>query len=327
MNYALPKVLVTRRIPEAGLALIREKCDLEIYEEDRAIPRRLLLEKISRVEGLLCLLSEKIDEELLHQAPHLKVVSNYAVGYDNIDIEAATRRRVVVTNTPGVLTEATADMAWALLLAAARRLGEGDRIMRRGQFEGWGPLFLLGQDIRGKTLGILGAGRIGGAVVERSAGWKMPIIYYDRKQNDVLETQFSARKVTLEKLVSTADFISIHLPANRETHHLIDEKILKQMKKSAVLINTARGSIIDEKALVRALREKWIAAAGLDVFENEPQLVDGLDQLENVVLAPHLGSATIQARDDMATVAASNLLAVLEGKRPLHIVNPDVLAR
>jgi len=327
MKSSLPKVLVTRRIPEAGLALIREKCDLEIYEEDRVIPRQLLLEKIPPVQGLLCLLSEKIDEELLHKAPHLKVVSNFAVGYDNIDIAAATRRGVVVTNTPGVLTEATADMAWALLLAAARRLGEGDHIMRHGQFEGWGPMFLLGQDIKGKTLGILGAGRIGSAVVERSAGWEMPILYYDHNRNDVLEAKFSARKVTLEKLASSADFISIHLPASPDTHHLIDEKILKQMKKTAVLINTARGAIIDEKALVQALREKWIAAAGLDVFEKEPQLAEGLDQLENVVLAPHLGSATIQARDGMATLAATNLLAVLAGKRPAHVVNPDVLIR
>jgi glyoxylate reductase len=327
MKSVIPKVLVTRKIPEAGLALLRNKCDLEIYQEDRAIPRQLLLEKIPQVEGLLCLLSESIDEELLSRAGHLKVVSNFAVGYDNIDVAAATRRGILVTNTPGVLTEATADMAWALLLAAARRLGEGDRIMRAQKFKGWGPLYLLGRDITGKTLGILGAGRIGRAVVERSVGWKMRILYYDNKVNSELESQFSAQKVTLDQLVSNADFISIHLPASRETHHLIDEKIFKQMKKSTILINTARGSIVDEKALVRALGEKWIAAAGLDVFENEPHVAEGLSRLENVVLAPHIGSATIQTRDDMAKIAAANLLAVMEDKKPAYLVNPEIFAK
>lgn len=324
MKSAIPKVLVTREIPEAGLALLRDKCDLDIYQEDRAIPRQLLLEKIPRVEGLLCLLSESIDEELLSRAEQLKVVSNYAVGYDNIEVAAATRRGIVVTNTPGVLTEATADLTWALLLAAARRLGEGDRIMRQRKFEGWGPLYLLGQDITGKTLGILGAGRIGRAVVERSVGWKMQVLYFDNNVNSELELKYSAKKVNLDFLVSNADFISIHLPASRETHHLVNERILKQMKKTAVLINTARGSIIDEKALVKALNEKWIAAAGLDVFENEPTMTEGLSRLENVVLAPHIGSATIQARDDMAKIAAANLLAVLEGKQPPYPVNPEV---
>ncbi|UCF63046.1 MAG: D-glycerate dehydrogenase [bacterium] len=326
MKSTRPKALVTRKIPEAGLALLRDKCDLDIYPEDRVIPRKLLLEKIPRVEGLLCLLSESIDEELLSRAENLKVVSNYAVGYDNIDVTAATRRGIVVTNTPGVLTEATADLTWALLLAAARRLGEGDRIMRQQKFEGWGPLYLLGQDITGKTLGILGAGRIGRAVVERSVGWKMNVLYFDNKLNSELELKYSAKKVNLDFLVSNADFISIHLPASRETHHLINERILKQMKKSAVLINTARGSLVDEKALVKALNEKWIAAAGLDVFENEPSVTEGLSRLENVVLAPHIGSATIQARDDMAKIAAANLRAVLEGKQPAYPVNPEVFS-
>jgi len=252
------------------------------------------------------------------------VVSNYAVGYDNIDVEAATRRGIIVTNTPGVLTEATADMAWTLLLAAARRVAEGDRIMRRQSFQGWGPLFLLGQDITGKTLGILGAGRIGSAVARRSTGWNMKILYYDRNRNQDLEKKYAAKKVDLNRLIQSADFISIHLPLSAETHHLINQENLSKMKKSTVLINTARGSIIDEQALVKALREKWIAAAGLDVYENEPFLTAGLSELENVVLAPHIGSATVKARDDMARIAASNLLAVLDGKRPPNPVNPEV---
>jgi glyoxylate reductase len=324
MKKSFYKVLVTRQIPEAGLSLLRDTCDLEIYLQDQAIPRQLLLEKVSGVDGLLCLLSESVDEELLSSAPALKVVSNFAVGYDNIDVNAATRRGIVVTNTPGVLTDATADMAWTLLLAATRRVGEGDRLMRQRRFQGWGPLFLLGNDITGKTLGILGAGRIGSAVAERSMGWNMKILYYDREENRELESKFSAKKVELDHLIQSADFITIHLPLNAETQHLINENNLKKMKRSAVLINTARGPIVDEKALVVALRDKWIAAAGLDVYEQEPLMAEGLGELENVVLAPHIGSATVKTRDDMARIAATNLLAVLKGERPPNPLNPAV---
>lgn len=324
MKNSGKKVLVTRQIPEAGLSLLRNTCDLDIYPEDGPIPRPLLLEKIPQLDGLLCLLSESIDEELLSKVTRLKVVSNFAVGYDNIDVEAATRRGIVVTNTPGVLTEATADMAWTLLLAAARRVGEGDRIMRTHSFRGWGPLFLLGQDIKGKTLGILGAGRIGSAVARRSTGWDMKIIYYDKNVNQELEDKYFAKKVDLMALIETSDFISIHLPLTAETNHLVNQDNLKKMKKSAVLINTARGPLIDERALVIALREKWISAAGLDVYQDEPRMAEGLAELDNAVLAPHIGSATVKTRDDMAGIAASNLLAVLEGKRPPNPVNPEV---
>ena len=324
MKSSLKKVLVTRRIPEAGLSILRNACDMEVYPEDRAIPRQLLLEKVTQVDGLLCLLSELVDEELFSNVTRLKVVSNYAVGYDNIDVDAATRRGIVVTNTPDVLTEATADMAWTLLLAAARRVGEGDRIMRQQSFQGWGPLFLLGQDVQRKTLGILGAGRIGSAVARRSAGWDMKILYYDKNVNQELEKKYSAKKVDLMQLIQNADFISIHLPLASETHHLINREKLRKMKKSAVLINTARGPIIDEQALVIALRENWIAATGLDVYQDEPRMAEGLAELENVILAPHIGSATVKTRDDMARIAATNLLAVLEGKRPANQVNPEV---
>ncbi len=319
------KILISRVIPEVGISLLKDKCDLEIYQGEGVIPRQQLLQKIRHVDGLLCLLSESVDRELLDSAPRLKVVSNYAVGYDNIDVSYATEKGIVITNTPDVLTDATADLAWSLILAAARRVAEGDRLMRGKGFPGWSPLFLLGQDLKGKTLGVLGAGRIGTAVVERSRGSNMRILYFDRQTSDVLERDFSARKVSLPELLEKSDIVSIHLPFSRETHHLIDEKAISGMKKSAVLVNTARGPIIDEPELVNALREKRIAAAGLDVYENEPQITPGLTALENVVLTPHIGSATIQTRNDMARITAANLLAVLEGREPEAIVNPQLL--
>jgi glyoxylate reductase len=321
------KVFISRKIPETGLDVLRQKCEVEIYPGDQAIPRRLLLEKVKNVDGLLCLLSEKVDRELFAHAPKLRVVSNCAVGYDNIDVEYATRIGVIVSNTPGVLTDATADLSWTLLLAAARRLVEGDHIMRRKKFRGWAPLFLLGQDIKGKTLGILGAGRIGTAVVERSVGWQMPVLYFDRRPNPYLEKAFTARKVELPELVQQSDFISIHLPLTTETYHLINEKVLSQMKKSAIIVNTSRGAIIDENALVKALENQQIAGAGLDVFENEPTMADGLERLPNAVVVPHIGSATIHTRGEMARIAAKNLLDVLEGDPSQFVVNPEVLTK
>ena len=273
---------------------------------------------------MLCLLSETVDEELLASAPALKVVSNYAVGYDNIDVAAATRHNVVITNTPGVLTDATADLAWALLLASARRLVESDRTMRQETYSGWSPLYMLGADIKGKTLGILGAGRIGTAVVKRSIGWQMRVLYFDHQNNASLDNEYSAGKVELDYLIRESDFISIHLPLTEKTHHLLNEEKFQKMKKTAILINTARGPIIDESALVVALKNKWIAGAGLDVYENEPQMAPGLKDLENVTLAPHIGSATVHSRNEMARIAAQNLLSVLDGKQPEFVVNSEV---
>jgi len=321
------KVFVSRQIPETGLAVLRPKCEVEVYPGDQAIPRHLLLEKVKDADGLLCLLSEKIDPELFTHAPGLRVVSNCAVGYDNIDVAYATKIGVVVTNTPGVLTDATADLSWALLLAAARRLIEGDQIMRNHQFTGWAPLYLLGQDIKGKTLGILGAGRIGTALAERSVGWQMPILYFDRRPNPYLEKTLAARKVEFTELIQKSDFISIHLPLSTETHHLINETTFKQMKKSAIIVNTSRGAIIDEKALVKALENQQIAGAGLDVFENEPNMAAGLEKLPQAVVVPHIGSATIHTRGEMARIAAENLLKVLEGNPPEFAVNPEVLKK
>ena len=321
------KIYITRRIPEAGIEVLRPHAQVEIFPEERPIPREVLRERVRHVEGLLCLLSDTIDRDIIDAAPQLRVISNYAVGYNNIDVEYATRKGIVVTNTPGVLTDATADLTWALLLAVTRRIVEGDRFMRQGKFNGWGPMLLLGQDIKGKTLGIVGAGRIGTAVAERSRGWEMNILYYNRGRNAYLEEHLNARMVELEELLAQSDFVSLHVPLTPETHHLIDEKALRSMKKSAYLINTSRGAVVDEQALVRALREGWIAGAALDVYEHEPQLTPGLSELPNVVLAPHIGSATFETRNKMATIAAHNILDVLQGKKPLYPVNPEVLEK
>jgi glyoxylate reductase len=324
MKGKLYKVLVTRLIPEAGIALLQDKCDLDIYRGEGAIPRDQLLQKISHVQGLFCLLSESVDRELLDNAPQLKVVSNYAVGYDNIDVNYATYKGVAVTNTPDVLTDATADLTWALILAAARQVTEGDRLIRDRGFSGWSPLFMLGQDLKGKILGVLGAGRIGTAVVERSRGWNMPVLYYDHHRREYLEKNFGANRTELSDLLAESDIISVHLPLSHETFHLIDEKAILKMKTTAILVNTARGPIVDERALLQALQRRRIAAAGLDVYENEPKLIPGLAALDNVVVTPHIGSATVKTRNDMARIAASNLLAVLDGRKPEAIINPEV---
>ncbi len=318
------KIVITRRIPESGIQLLKQSCEVYIYPDDDAISKEVLLEKIKDADGLLCLLSDPIDSTIIDAAPRLKVISNYAVGYNNIDVAAATARGIAVTNTPGVLTDATADLAWSLLLAVTRRIAEGDLMVREGRFEGWGPMLLLGRDLKNRTLGIIGAGRIGTAMAERSRGWNMKILYYSRSANTYLEKNLGARRAGLAEVLEQSDFVSLHLPLTRETRHLIDEAALRRMKPGAFLINTARGPVVDEAALVRVLREGTIAGAGLDVYENEPQLAPGLAELDNVVLAPHTGSATIGTRDEMAEIAARNILEVLEGRRPPFPVNPEI---
>ncbi len=319
------KVFISAMIPETGVALLRKKCEVRVYSGTGQISRSELLSGVRESDGLISLLSDAVDQELMDLASRLKVISNFAVGYNNIDVDYATTRGIVVTHTPGVLTDATADLTWTLLLATARRVVEGDREMRLGKFAGWTPQYLLGQDVTGKILGILGSGRIGAAVALRSQGWRMPVLYFDRNRNELLEEKLSARRVTMEELLERADFLSIHLPLNDETRHLIDERHLRMMKKTAILVNTARGAIVDEQALVQALTEGWIWGAGLDVYEHEPELTPGLAGLRNVVLLPHIGSATIHARHEMARIAAENLLAVLEGNKPEYPVNPEVL--
>ncbi len=321
-----PNVYVTRLLPEAGMALVREACAMEVWQGDEPVPRSVLLEQVRDKAGLLCTLSERIDAELLAAAPHLRVVSNYAVGYDNIDVAAATARGVLVCNTPGVLTETTADLAFALLLAAARRLVEGARYVLEGRWRTWGPLVLLGRDVHGATLGIVGLGRIGAAVARRARGFSMRILYTDPLRRPDLEAELGAEYVDLPTLLRQADLVSLHLPLTPETRHLIGREELRLMKPTAVLVNTSRGPVVDTMALYQALRDGTIAYAGLDVTDPEPLPADHpLLTLENVIVVPHVGSATVTTRERMAVMAAENLIAALRGERPAHPVNPEVL--
>jgi glyoxylate reductase len=316
------KVFVTRRIPEAGLALLRARKDiaLTVYAKDKVIPRSDLLAGIRGADAVLSLLTDKIDEAALKTAgSQLKIVSNYAVGFD---LAACKARNVKIANTPGVLSNAVAEHTFALMMSIARRIPESDDFMRSGRYRGWEPMLLVGSGIQGKTLGVIGLGRIGKGVVDRAAkGMGMKIMYYDLKRDKAFEqAEPGTRYASIDRIVSDADFISIHVPLLPSTRHLIDARRLKMMKKTAYLINTSRGPIIDEKALVGALRKGQIAGAALDVFENEPKLAPGLAKLKNVVLTPHTASATIEARDDMATMAAQAIIAVLDGKTPVNLV-------
>jgi glyoxylate reductase len=321
-------VYVTRRIPEPGLEILRQSCgraDTLINPEDRVLSHEELLEAVRGRDGVLCLLTDTIDDEVLAAAgPQCKVFANYAVGFNNVDVEAATRRGILITNTPGVLTETTADLAWALLMSVARRIVEGDRFFRTGKWEGWGPMQFLGHDVHGATLGIIGAGRIGTAVGRRAAGFDMKVLYTSSKENEELN-RIGGRRVDFETALRESDFVSLHVALNDQTRHLISGRELGMMKPSAYLINTTRGPVVDEQALVKALRDKRIAGAGLDVYEEEPRPAPGLIDLDNVVCIPHLGSATEATRAKMASMAAQNLVAALQGERPPNLVNPEAL--
>jgi glyoxylate reductase len=318
------RVYITRTITEAGINLLKESCEVRVQSEDRPATRQELLDGAAWADGMLTMLCDPIDRDLLSGAERLKGVANYAVGYDNIDLEAASEAGIGVSNTPDVLTGATAEMAWALLFAVSRKLVASDSLMRSGKWKGWAPMEFLGSDISGKTLGIIGAGRIGTAMGLMSKGFGMNVIYWNRSRSEGLEKELSARKVELDELVKSSDFISLHLPLSEETRHLIDRKRLEEMKNSAVLVNTGRGPLIDEAALVEALSRNQIAGAGLDVFEFEPKMAEGLAQQKNVVVTPHTGSATIGAREDMAVMAAENLLSMLEGRAGAQCLNPQI---
>jgi glyoxylate reductase len=323
---ARPHVFVTRRIPEEGLRLVREQAECRLWDDDLPPPRDALLAGAAEADGLLCLLTDRVDRELLERAPRLKVVANMAVGYDNVDVPACTARGVVVTNTPGVLTETTADLAWALLMSAARRVVEADRFTREGKWKTWGPMLLLGQDVHHATLGIVGLGRIGAEVAKRGRGFDMRLLYNSRTRKPELERELGVEHVSLEDLLRQSDFVSLHTPLTPETQGLIGARELALMKPTAFLINTARGSVVDQKALYLALRERRIAGAGLDVFEVEPIPPDDpLLVLENVVVLPHIASASTATRGRMARMAAENCLAVLSGRRPANPINPEVL--
>ena len=314
------KVLVTREVPASGLRVL-ESFDVTVLHE-RPPERDELLDAVRDASGILSTATEKVDGEVMDAAGEsLKVVANMAVGYDNVDVEEAAERGVLVTNTPGVLDETTADVAFMLLLAAARRLGEGERLLRAGRWEWWGPKQLLGQDVWGKKLGIIGFGRIGQSVARRAKGFGMEILYHNRSRNPEVEKELDARYLELDELLETADFISIHTPLTGETRHLIGAEEFEKMKPEAILVNTSRGPVVDEAALADALENRRIFAAGLDVYEAEPDVHPKLLDLENAVLAPHIGSASVETRDRMAVLAAENIVAVLSGEEPKTPVN------
>jgi glyoxylate reductase len=317
-------VLVTRPLPAPGAGPLRAAgLHVEQWPADEPPAPAALRAAVTGRSAVLCMLTERIDAAVLDAAgPGLRVVANLAVGYDNIDVAAAAERGIVVTNTPDVLTEATADLTWALLLAAARRVLEGDALVRQGRWEGWSPTQLLGATVHGRTLGIVGLGTIGTAVARRARGFGMAVQYCNRGVNERAEAELGAHRVGLDELLATSDVISLHAPLNDQSHHLIDAPALARMKPSAVLVNTARGPLVDEDALVAALRDGAIAAAGLDVYEREPRLAAGLAGLPNAVLAPHVGSATTEARGAMVRLCCENILAVLAGRPPLTPVPP-----
>ena len=326
------RVLMTQLVPAPAIERLREFAGpdgvLDINPEpDRIWTKQELIAKLraGNYNALYCLLTNPIDTEVMDAAPDLKIIANMAVGYNNVDVAEATRRGIPVTNTPGVLTDTTADFAWSLLMATARRVAEGDRFTRARRFHGWGPLMLVGQDVHGKTLGIIGFGRIGRAVARRATGFDMQVLYYDKYPADPdTEKALNARSVSMDELLARSDYVTVHTDYNPETHHLIGAPELTRMKPTAYLINSSRGACVDEAALVDALKSGQIAGAGLDVYEKEPEIHPGLFELENAVLAPHIASASLETRTAMAMTAVENVIAALRGERPPDTVNPGM---
>jgi glyoxylate reductase len=320
-----PKVFASHSLFEAARQILQESCEVEYWAKPGRPPREEVLRRVKDKEGLICLLTEKINEDLLSVAPKLRIAANVAVGFDNIDVAACTKRGVAATNTPGVLDETTADFAWTLMMAVARRLSEGEALARSGNWRNWDLDQLVGTDVWGKTLGLVGFGRIGRAVARRASGFQMKVIYTDavRAAGEV-EKELKAEFWEMNALLAEADFISVHVPLLPETRRLFDAPKFLRMKPTAFLINTSRGPVVDEAALVAALEGGQIAGAGLDVYENEPSIHPGLKR-SNVVLAPHIASASLETRTKMACIAAENVVALFSGKRPPNILNPEVL--
>jgi glyoxylate reductase len=320
-----PRIYITRPLPAAAMRILEGQVEYHMWDrENEAVRRETLLREIVDVDGIICLITEKMDAEAIERAHRCRVIAQVAVGYDNIDVTAATRRGIYVTNTPGVLTETTADMGWAILMATARRVVEGDKFTRSGRWKTWELMGFTGQDVWGATLGIIGLGRIGAAIARRAKGFAMPILYHNRNRAEALEAELGARYVSLDDLLRQSDFVMISVALTSDTRHLIGERELGLMKPSAILVNIARGPIVDQRALYRALVDRKIWAAGLDVFEVEPVPMDEpLLRLDNVVVPPHLGSGSIATRTKMATMAAENCLAGTTGKLPPNVVNPE----
>lgn len=313
------KVFITYKIPEPGIDLLKEKFDVDVYEGERFLTKQEMMERVKDADAVVTQLRDPVDKEFIDAGEKLKIIANYAVGFNNIDVEYAKQKGIYVTNTPDVLTEATADIAWALILAVARKIIPADKFTRKGKFEGWKPNLFLGYEIYGKTLGIIGMGRIGKAVARRAMGFGMKIIYHNRKRTED-DYKYNAKYVDLETLLKESDYISINAPLTKETYHLLNKERLSLLKKNAILVNTARGSIVDEKALYELLKEGKIAGAGFDVYENEPKITEGLEKLDNVVLLPHIGSATYETREKMSIMVAENIIDALEGKIPRNLV-------
>jgi glyoxylate reductase len=325
----MPKhIYVTRQIPEEGLDMLRSRgYSVIVRKKNSIITQAELKRAVKNTDALLCLLTDPVTKSVIRTMRRCKVISTYAVGYNNIDVASATEKGIAVTNTPGVLTDATADLAFGLLLTAARYIVPGDIFTRRGKFTGWAPMLMLGKPVAGKTLGIVGAGRIGSAMARRGAGFGMKILYCNQNRNETIENELGALKVELYELLRKSDFISFHVPLTPETKKMIGRDEFNLMKPSAILINTSRGEVIDERALANALKSGRIFAAGLDVYEKEPEINRTLLRLPNVVLAPHLGSATDETRSRMSIIAAQNIIGVLEGTGEVFCVNEEVLAR
>jgi glyoxylate reductase len=316
-----PAVLVTRRLPSSVLAELAEHCEVDLHGDERTLNPAELKDHLAGKQGLVCLLTDRVDRDVLNSAPDLRVVANVAVGFDNIDLMAARERGVVVTNTPDVLTEAVAEFTWGLILAVTRRIAEGERLIRRGAWKGWGLDFMLGTELGGKQLGIVGMGRIGRAVAARAPAFGMRVAYCDVKDNgpdpEPVQAFAGAERLSLDRLLVSSDVVSLHVPLTPSTRHLMDQRTLARMRRSAYLVNTSRGPVVDEEALAWALKEGLIAGAAVDVYEREPEVHAGLLEMENVVLAPHLGSATRETRTAMAALAVRNVVAVLSGRPPL----------
>lgn len=328
VNSNRKKVFITGRIPSLAYEILSKEFDVTMHDDLRLLSKEEIIAGLKGKDALLCLLSDAIDKDIIEANPQLKVIANYGAGYNNIDIAAAGEANIPVTNTPDVSTDATADLTFGLILAIARRIVEGDKETRAGRFKGWAPLYHLGVDVTGKTLGIIGMGNIGKAIARRAKGFDMKIVYTSRTRlSEQQEKELGFTYMSWEGVLKTADFVSLSLSYSPATHHMIGERELETMKPSAYLINTARGPLVDEKALLKALENKSIAGAALDVYEFEPQITAGLEKLDQVILTPHIGNATVETRDAMAEIAAGNIAAVLRGEAPLTCVNQNYLKK